>query len=73
MRFPFDLQVNKVCEFYFKNEIITLIIHSWLMILIFECLYMITGDPLHVGMDLTIASFDAISEVNMVSMLKVVI
>lgn len=24
------------------------------------------GDPLHVGMDLTIASFDAISEVNMV-------
>lgn len=27
----------------------------------------ILGDPLHVGMDLTIASFDAISEVNMVS------
>lgn len=26
-----------------------------------------SGDPLHVGMDLTIASFDAISEVNMVS------
>lgn len=25
------------------------------------------GDPLRVGMDLTIASFDAISEVNMVS------
>lgn len=26
-----------------------------------------SGDPLFVGMDLTIASFDAISEVNMVS------
>lgn len=26
------------------------------------------GDPLYVGMDLTIASFDAISEVNMVSL-----
>jgi hypothetical protein len=26
-----------------------------------------TGDPLYVGMDLTIASFDSISEVNMVS------
>lgn len=26
-----------------------------------------SGDPLYVGMDLTIASFDAISEVNMVS------
>lgn len=26
------------------------------------------GEPLHVGMDLTIASFDAISEVNMVSL-----
>lgn len=25
-----------------------------------------TGEPLHVGMDLTVASFDAISEVNMV-------
>lgn len=25
------------------------------------------GDPLYVGMDLTIASFDSISEVNMVS------
>lgn len=25
------------------------------------------GDPLYVGMDITIASFDAISEVNMVS------
>ena len=25
------------------------------------------GDPLHIGMDLTIASFDSISEVNMVS------
>lgn len=29
--------------------------------------YLGTGEPLHVGMDLTIASFDAISEVNMVS------
>ena len=28
---------------------------------------MILGDPLFVEMDLTIASFDAISEVNMVS------
>lgn len=27
-----------------------------------------TGDPLYVGMDLTIASFDSISEVNMVSL-----
>lgn len=27
-----------------------------------------TGDPLYVGMDITIASFDAISEVNMVSL-----
>lgn len=26
-----------------------------------------TGEPLYVGMDLTIASFDSISEVNMVS------
>lgn len=31
------------------------------------------GDPLHVGMDLTIASFDAISEVNMVSLFKLAI
>lgn len=28
-----------------------------------------TGEPLYVGMDLTIASFDSISEVNMVSIL----
>lgn len=28
------------------------------------------GEPLYVGMDLTIASFDAISEVNMVSTIK---
>lgn len=28
---------------------------------------LLSGDPLYVGMDLTIASFDAISEVNMVS------
>jgi len=29
--------------------------------------FLFTGDPLYVGMDLTIASFDSISEVNMVS------
>jgi hypothetical protein len=29
-----------------------------------------TGEPLYVGMDLTIASFDSISEVNMVSKIK---
>lgn len=33
-------------------------------------LYIPLGEPLHVGMDLTIASFDAISEVNMVSECK---
>ena len=32
----------------------------------YVCL-LFTGDPLYVGMDLTIASFDSISEVNMVS------
>lgn len=31
------------------------------------CTCLLLGEPLHVGMDLTIASFDAISEVNMVS------
>lgn len=30
-------------------------------------LVFVPGEPLFVGMDLTIASFDAISEVNMVS------
>lgn len=29
------------------------------------------GDPLYVGMDLTIASFDAISEVNMVFIISI--
>jgi hypothetical protein len=38
--------------------------HSQIADWIFYCF---TGDPLYVGMDLTIASFDAISEVNMVS------
>jgi hypothetical protein len=31
----------------------------------FSCAH--SGDPLYVGMDITIASFDAISEVNMAS------
>lgn len=35
-----------------------------LIINIFRFLF--TGDPLYVGMDMTIASFDSISEVNMV-------
>ena len=30
------------------------------------------GDPLYVGMDITIASFDAISEVNMVSKINLI-
>ena len=30
----------------------------------------LTGDPLYVGFDLTIASFDSISEVSMVSIYK---
>ncbi len=29
------------------------------------------GDPLYVGMDITIASFDAISEVNMVRYIRI--
>lgn len=33
----------------------------------------ILGEPLHVGMDLTVASFDAISEVNMVGFIIVLI
>ena len=32
-----------------------------------DFLLFFSGDPLYVGMDLTIASFDSISEVNMVS------
>lgn len=42
----------------------------WLRILLavvtLNCYLFFTGDPLYVGMDLTIASFDSISEVNMV-------
>lgn len=34
---------------------------------------LVAGDPLYVGMDLTIASFDAISEVNMVSIYRILI
>ena len=32
-----------------------------------------TGDPLYVGFDLTIASFDSISEVSMVSITHIIV
>lgn len=41
--------------------------YSALWIKINNFLFCVSGDPLYVGMDLTIASFDHISEVNMVS------
>ena len=35
--------------------------------LLSQIIFLIAGDPLYVGFDLTIASFDSISEVSMVS------
>ena len=43
------------------------VINLFCIILYNNNLFYILGDPLYVGFDLTIASFDSISEVSMVS------